>query len=1026
MSDAIGHAGPVGSGSGAEAPERAARVTPNSPVAGAARVQPFRMIAGGQIERRPLSFGFDGKQYQGFAGDTLASALLANGVRLVGRSFKYHRPRGILSAGPEEPNALVELRDGARREPNTRATVAELYDGLVARSQNRWPSLRFDLMAVNSLAAPILGAGFYYKTFMWPAAFWEKVYEPMIRRAAGLGRAAGAPDPDLYEKATAFCDVLVVGGGPAGLAAALAAGRSGARVILATEDFVLGGRLVSEQREIGGQSGPAFAASVEAELASLPEVRILRRAGVFGVYDGGTYAALERVNDHVALPPPHEPRQRLWRIVAKRCVLAAGAIERPVVFADNDRPGVMLAGAVRTYLNRFAVRPGSRAVLFGNNDDALRTARDLQDSGVTVAAVVDPRPDALSSLDMLSRETGTRLVEGVVERALGSRAVQGAEIRDARGEAITVPCDLIAVSGGWQPTVHLTSHLGGRPEWASALASFVPGTLPPGMAVVGAARGDFALASCLADGIRAGSDAAAAAGFHPRSVTIPSADAESTAVTPLWRVKAAKGKAFVDFQNDVSASDVEIAHREGFVAVEHLKRYTTLGMATDQGKTANVNGLALMAELTGRSVPATGTTRFRPPFTPVAFAAFAGPHRGKNYRPTRLTAAHGWAVEHNAVFMEAGLWLRAQYFPHTGDKGWRDACDREVLAVRERVGLCDVSTLGKIEVVGTDAGTFLDRLYTNTMSSLPVGRVRYGIMLREDGFVMDDGTAARLEPQRYLVTTTTANAVAVMSHMEFAAQVLWPDLDVALASVTDQWAQFAVAGPRSRDVLAAVLRSDADLANEGFPFMGAMATALRDGTPARLFRISFSGELAYEIAVAANYGDGLARTLMAAGAAHGIMPYGLEALNVLRIEKGHAATGELNGQTTAGDLGLGRMVSTKKDFVGAAMTQRPALVDPDRWALVGFRPVNPQDPIGAGAHLLRPGAENKSRNDEGHVTSTCFSPTLGSTIALGLLRRGPQRLGERVRAYDPVRGRDTLVEVCAPVFVDPEGVRLRG
>ena len=725
------------------------------------------------------------------------------------------------------------------------------------------------------------------------------------------------------------------------------------------------------------------------------------------------------------VPAPHQPRQRLWRIVAKRAILAAGAIERPIVFADNDRPGIMLAGAVRSYLTRFAVKPGSRAVLFGNNDDALRTARDLAAAGIAVSAIVDPRPDALAGLDALARETGARLVEGVVLRALGSAHLSAVEIRTAGGETFTVPCDLLAVSGGWQPTVHLTSHLGGRPEWAAALAAFVPGSLPPGMTVVGAARGDFALAACLADGIRAGCDAAAACGFHPRSVTIPSADAESTAVTPLWRVKNPKGKAFVDFQNDVTVSDVELAKREGFSAVEHLKRYTTLGMATDQGKTANVNGLALMAELTGRTVPATGTTRFRPPYTPVAIGALAGHHRGRDLKPTRLTSAHGWAAEHNAVFMETGLWLRAQYFPHPGDRDWRDACDREVRAVRERVGLCDVSTLGKIEVVGRDAAAYLDRLYTNMMSTLPVGRARYGLMLREDGFVMDDGTLARLDRERYVLSTTTANAVKVMGHMEFCAQVLWPELDVGFASVTEQWAQFAVAGPRSRETVAALLRPDFDLSNEAFPFMGAAALELRDGTPARLFRISFSGELAYEVAVPARFGDATARALMEAGAPFGIAPYGLEALSVLRIEKGHAAGGELNGQTTANDLGLGRMMSTKKDFIGAVMATRPALVDHERPSLVGFKPVTPGEPVSAGAHLLRPGAENKARNDEGHITSGAFSPTFGP-IALGLLRRGPQRLGEQVRAYDPVRGRDTLVEVCSPVFYDPEGVRLRG
>ncbi len=1006
------------------------RVTADRPAADTPHVsapsEPFRIKSALRPDTPAVSFTFDGRKLGGIAGDTLASALLANGVHLVGRSFKYHRPRGILSAGPEEPNALVELREGARREPNTRATTAELYDGLVARSQNRWPSLRHDLLAVNSLVAPVLGAGFYYKTFMWPAAFWERIYEPLIRRAAGLGRAADAPDPDSYDRMSAFCDVLVIGGGPAGLMAALTAGRAGARVMLVQEDFTLGGRLGSENRSVGGQSGRAFVEAVVAELATLPAVQVLTRTTLFGVYDSGSYGAVERVADHLAVPAPFQPRQRLWRITARRAILAAGAIERPIVFGDNDRPGVMLAGAVRSYINRHAVRPGARVVLFGNNDDAHRTARDCADAGIAVAAIVDPRPDVLADLTDLAKQTGARLVEGVVSRALGTLQVEGAVIQPADGAAFTLPCDLIAVSGGWQPTVHLSTHLGGTPVWDAALAAFVPGVLPPGMEAAGAAKGDFALAACLADGVRSGADAAAGCGFHPRSVIVPSADGESTAVTPLWQVKSAQGKAFVDFQNDVTVGDVALAEREGFRAVEHLKRYTTLGMATDGGKTANVNGLALMAELTGRSVAQTGTTRFRPPYTPVAIGALAGPHRGKAFKPTRLSPGYDWAKGRGGVFVETGLWMRPAYFPEAGDKGWRDACDREVAAVREHVGLCDVSTLGKIEVVGPDAAAFLDKLYCNAVASLPVGRARYGLMLREDGFVLDDGTVARLAADRYVVSTTTAHAVAVMSHMEFASQVLWPELDVACLSVTDQWAQWAVAGPHARDVVAAVMDAAVDLSNEAFPFMAAAEARLRDGTAARLFRISFSGELAYELAVPARFGAAIADALMAAGEPYGIRPYGLEALNVLRIEKGHAAGGELNGRTTARDLGLGRMVSGKKDYIGAAMAQRPALTAADRPILVGFKPIIATEQIGAGAHFIRPGAELKLRSDEGYMTSAAWSPTLQSYLGLGLIVRGTQRFGEQVRAYDPLRKRDTLVEICPPVFVDPEGERLRG
>lgn len=986
--------------------------------------QAFRLSRGGLIDRtRQLGFTFDGQDLDGYAGDTLASALLANGVRLVGRSFKYHRPRGILSAGSEEPNALVELRDGARREPNTRATVAELYDGLVARSQNRFPSLRFDAMAVNALLSPILGAGFYYKTFMWPASFWEKVYEPLIRRAAGLGRASGIADPDHYEKSYAFCDVLVIGSGPAGLMAALVAGRAGGRVILAEEDFHLGGRCLSETRPIGEATAAHWAERVEAELAVLPEVRILRRTTVFGAYDHGTYGAIERVADHLPVPPAHMPRQRLWRIVARRAILAAGAIERPLVFGDNDRPGVMLAGAVRTYLNRFGVAPGKRAVVFTNNDDGWRTAQDLAAAGVAVAAVVDPRGHVAASL---RGSSNTRVLTGAITRALGGTTVRAVNVLTNTGERITIACDLVAMSGGWNPALHLSTHLGGRPRWDDRLATFVPDGIPAGMQVVGAASGGFATAVALADGARAGVAAAETVGRRASMPNLPEAEPEGTALAPLWRVRGARGKAFIDFQNDVAASDVELARREGFSAVEHLKRYTTLGMATDQGKTANVNGVAIMAELTARSMAEIGSTRFRPPSTPVAIGAFAGHHRGRDFRPTRVTPSHEWASERGAVFVETGPWLRAQWYPQADETDWLRSVSREVTAVRTRVGLCDVSTLGKIDLQGPDAAEFLDRLYVNSWKTLAVGRARYGVMLREDGFVMDDGTTSRLGPDHYLVTTTTANAARVFQHMQFCAQVLWPTLDVQFVSVTEQWAQFSVAGPASRDVLREVIDPAFDLSDLAFPYMAAGDVTVCGGTQARLFRVSFSGERAYEIAVPANLGDALVRRLMQAGKAHGITPYGTEALGVLRIEKGHVAGNEINGQTTARDLGLGRMLSGRKDYIGRVMAARAALTDPARPTLVGLKPCLPNDRLRAGAHLLALDVPADAAADQGYVTSVAFSPTLGHWIGLGLLSHGPERWGDTVRAYDPVRHGDVEVEVCAPVFVDPEGERLCG
>ena len=987
--------------------------------------QPSRLQAGGLIDRQQTRrFRFDGREYAGFAGDTLASALVANDVRLVARSFKYHRPRGILSAGSEEPNALVELRSGARREPNTPATVIELYDGLEANSQNRWPSLRFDVQALNGLLSPLFVAGFYYKTFMWPASFWEKVYEPVIRRAAGLGRSPTKPDPDHYEKCWAHCDVLVIGGGAAGLSAALTAARTGARVLIADEDFLLGGRCLADRRTIDGKPAAAWAADVVAQLRSMPDVRVLPRTTVFGAFDDGAYGAVERVNDHLPVPAEFEPRQRLWRIATKQVVLAAGAIERPLVFGDNDLPGVMLAGAVRAYVNRYAACPGRRAVIFTDNDESWTTAADLAAAGAEVAAVVDSR-DAATVSALSRRFPNIEAVAGDVTRARGGRSVEAVEITTRDGQRRRIACDLLAVSGGWSPTLHLTSHRGLRPRWDESRSIFIPGELPPGQQVAGAANGDFTLREALHGGARLGQAAAAAAGFAGVLPAMSEVDEESTRRQTLWRVRNAQGKCFVDFQSDVTAADVELAEREGYRSVEHLKRYTTLGMATDQGKTSNVTAIAVVAELTSRSIGETGVTTFRPPYTPVAMGALAGHHRGRDFRPTRLPPSHLWAQEQGAVFVEAGPWLRAQWFPRPGETGWMEPVCREVKATRSAVGICDVSTLGKIDVQGPDALTFLDRVYANGWASLAIGRARYGIMLREDGFVIDDGTAARLGAHRYLITTTTANAVSVYQHLQFCHQVLWPELDLQFVSVTDQWAQFAVAGPRSRELLECVIDKRCDIGNAAFPYMAAGEVTLNDGQRARLFRISFSGELAYEIAVPARRGDALMRQLFAAGADLGVTAYGLEALNVMRIEKGHCTGNELNGQTTAFDLGLGRMLSTQKDFIGAVMARRAALLDPGRPRLVGIRPVDGNARLSGGMHFVPQDAARTAASDQGHVTSVGYSPILNQWIGLGLLTRGAGRHGEKVLACDPLRGQETLVEICLPVFVDPEGVRLR-
>jgi sarcosine oxidase subunit alpha len=983
----------------------------------------WRLANGGLIDRSNIAhFTFDGKSMQGFAGDTLASALMANGVRLVGRSFKYHRPRGIFSAGPEEPNALVELRAGTRCEPNTKATTVELFDGLDAASQNRWPSLSFDIHAVNQLAGSMLVAGFYYKTFMWPATFWEKVYEPAIRRSAGLGRLSGEDDPDKYEKAYAFCDLLVIGAGPAGLAAALSAGRAGLRVIVAESDFVLGGRLNSETHEIDGAPGLVWAMKAEEELTALPNVRIMRRTSVFGVYDG-EYGAVEHVADHLPVPPAHTPRQRLWKIVAREAILATGAVERSIAFGGNDRPGVMLASAMRTYVNRFAATPGRHVAVFTTSDDGWRTAYDLRNAGVSVECVVDARSTVASEVLALAGNI-PRFLGGRVSEARGGRALRSIEVIDAAGDRKTFAIDALAVSGGWNPDIALSTHLGSSPAWSESKAAFLVSEPPTGMTVAGAAAGNWTLAESLNDGTVLGTNAAARTGRQPREMFRFRTSDEHNLVKAFWHVASSRGKAFVDLQNDVTEKDIALAAQEGFRSVEHLKRYTTLGMATDQGRTSNVNGLALMAQLTGRSVAETGTTRARPPHIPVAIGAFAGLHTGKHFKPTRLTAGHRWAARQGATFVEAGQWLRAQWFAKAGETDWLQSVTREVRAVRSAVGICDVSTLGKIALMGPDVGLFLDRIYVNMFSTLAVGKVRYGVMLREDGFVMDDGTTARLAPDHWMLTTTTANAGKVMQHLEFCHQVLWPELDVQMVSVTEHWAQYAVAGPRSRDLLERLLGGVADLSNEAFPYLGCGEFRLGP-IPLRLFRISFSGELAYEVAAPAGYGEALAIALAKAGEEFGLTLYGTEALSVMRIEKGHVAGNELNGHTTANDLGLSRMMSTKKDYIGRVMAARPALVDRGRPSLVGLKPMDPGARLRAGAHFVPLGVSASPETDEGYVTSTAFSPLLGHWIGLGLLANGPQRTGERIRAYDPVRSGDVEVEVVSPVFVDPKGERLR-
>ncbi len=977
----------------------------------------MRVAGKGLLDRaRTVTFTFDGVHYTGFQGDTLASALLANDVRLVARSFKYHRPRGFLSAGSEEPNGLMTIASGAAQEPNVRATVQEIFPGLEAVSQNRWPSLGFDVLSVNDLAAPFFSAGFYYKTFMWPRAFWEKVYEPVIRRAAGLGALSGLNNGDKYEAAWAHCDLLVIGAGPAGLMTALVAARAGADVILADEDARMGGRLLAETHAIDGQSGHVWAATVLDELATMDNVRLMTRTTVTGAYDQGTYSALERVGHHTAKRAAGAPLETFWRIVAKQAVLAAGALERPVAFANNDRPGIMTAGAVRSYLNRWGVSPGKSVAIFGNNDDAHRTAHDLVTAGVHVAAVIDSRHDAPLS-DMFDVRRGAQVCD-----SSGRKGLESITIRSVSGQD-RLQVDCLAMSGGWNPSVHLACHMNGRPEWRADIAAFVPTPgMVPGLHSAGACNGVFSTAACLRDGAGAANRALDALGLKGAVPEMPEAEDANYNLTPLWAVPG-KGRAWLDFQNDVTVKDVKQAASENFRSVEHMKRYTTQGMATDQGKNSNVNALAVLADATGRGIPETGTTTFRAPYSPVSIAAMGASGQGAGFAPQRYTTSHGASVARGAPMIEAGLWYRPSFFPTKGETNWRQSCDREVNMVRQAVGVCDVSTLGKIDIQGPGAAELLDFVYTGMFSTLKTGRARYGLMLREDGHVMDDGTTARLGDTHYLMTTTTAAAGEVMRHLEFAHQGLMPHLDVSFISVTEQWAQFAIAGPKSRELLDRLL--DSPLNRDDWPFMACGAVTVQ-GIAARLFRISFSGEHAYELAVPARYGAALFDLLLERAGALGGGPYGMEALNVLRIEKGFITHAEIHGRVTPSDIGMGRMISAKKDCIGKTMSQRPGLTDKAREQLVGLKPTGAVKQLTSGAHLFSQEDAGVRVNGQGYVTSVAFSPTLGHMIGLGFLKNGPARHGEIIRMVDHLRGVETLCEVVNPVFFDPEGGRARG
>ncbi|MFY0648803.1 sarcosine oxidase subunit alpha family protein [Sulfitobacter geojensis] len=985
---------------------------------------------------KPLNFTFNGKNMRGYAGDTLASALLANDQMLVGRSFKYHRPRGIVASGPEEPNALVNLGDEGRFEPNQRVTTTELFEGLKAASQNHWPTLEFDVGAINKHLSRFLPAGFYYKMFMYPRAFWKHVYEPVIRHSAGLGNAPKARDEDTYEHFYAFCDVLVVGGGVAGLQAALTAGRAGARVILFEQSDHWGGRAPVDGGVINGGPVDKYVDETLAALAKMENVQLRLRTMGAGVYDHGYALGYERLTDHA--PETAGPRHRLWRVRAAQIITATGAIERPLSFAGNDIPGVMLASALRDYVVNYGVSVGDRTVVVTNNDNAYLTAIALKHAGLDVPVILDARvlPDDRGLVEQ-AKALGIRVLMGhAISSVKGGKRVTGVSICAQAGEGAVleeIACDAVAMSGGWSPVVHLWSHCGGKLRWDTAHACFSPDVDNPpkgadGMGFVtpaGAASGMFALDDVLHDAHAAAEGVVTCLDMKlPKDAVAPVAERrEESPMAPVWMMPYGasaklREKTWLDYQNDVKVSDVRLAAQEGFVSVEHAKRYTTLGMATDQGKLSNINGLATLAGALDKDIPSVGTTTFRPPYHPISLASIAGEAKDHVFQPIRRTPLQDWHDANGAEYEPVGQWRRPYAFKR-GAETTHDAVMREVKNTREKLGLLDASTLGKIIVKGPDAGKFLDMMYTNMMSTLKPGKCRYGLMCSENGFLIDDGVVARIDDDTWLCHTTTGGAETIHAHMEEWLQTEWWDWQVYVANVTEQYAQVAVVGPNARKALEKL--GGMDVSKEALGFME-WADGTLGGFAVRVYRISFSGELSYEIAVDASQGRAFWDALMVVGADLGAMPYGTECLHILRAEKGFIMIGdETDGTVIPQDLGLGWAISKKKeDYLGKRAQARSHMTDPSRWKLVGLETVDGST-LPDGAYAVAEGTnENGQRVTQGRVTSTYHSPTLGKGIAMGLVLNGPDRMGE-VLTFPGTDGKDYEAKIVNPVFYDADG-----
>ncbi len=995
--------------------------------------QPFRLNKEGLINRnKKIYFTFNGKKLFGYEGDTIASALIANGIHLVGRSFKYHRPRGFFGAGVEEPNAKLQVEFNGHSEPNVNATEMELVEGLSATSQNCWPSVNFDVGAINNFLKMFFPAGFYYKTFMWPKSFWYKIYEPFIRKAAGLGVASIEKDKERYEHKFEYCDLLVTGSGPSGLASAYAAAKNGAKVILAEDKPRFGGTLLTDDVSIDNLSGKDWAEKIITELKSMPNVTVKNRSQVFGYYDHNMLVMFERVSDHLEKKSKFTPRQRLWYIRAKETILSTGSIERPIVFGNNDTPGIFLSAAAKEYMKVYGVLVGKKPLIFTNNDSAYETALEFKKNNVE-PIILDTREEHSSELidEAKSKGIDIRFSHGVIV-ANGYKKVKSAKIgklnkdKNSFEKIETVDCDCICVSGFWTPSVHLASQSGNKLKYEEKIDAFIPDKKKQHETSVGAANGSFTLEESLKHGFENGSNLSAKITETKTEISIPNVNEKKYgAHDKFWCMPLPKNenpKRFVDFQNDVSVSDIEIALREGYRSIEHVKRYTTLGMATDQGRTSNLNGLQLVSNIENKIVPEVGHTTFRPPFTPITIGTIVGREVGMEYMPTRKTPMHEWHEKNNAVFVDAGAWKRPRYYKE-GNETLFEASKREAKNVRENVGICDVTTLGKIDIKGPDAAEFLNRVYTNAWMKLPIGKARYGLMLREDGIVMDDGTTTRISENHYHMTTTTAQAANVLSHLEYYLQIVWPELNVNVVSTTEQWAGAAIAGPKSRDMLSK-LYPDLDVSNEALPFMG-YKEAEFFGVPSRIFRISFSGELAYEINVKSDHGMFMWEKMMEVGKEFGNQPYGTEALSTLRIEMGHVAGPELDGRTIPSDVSLNGLVSKKKDFIGKNSLGREAFNVESRQKIVGLIPIDRKSSIPEGSHIVQDQNAKLPNPKLGHVSSSCWSVENNNPFSLAIMKDGKNMIGKKFFAVSPLKNKSIEVEVISSHYVDPEGKRVR-